>query len=152
MVRLHPDELRPLESVATHESALRPGSYGASVIFVGTMRDFNLDETVEAMFLEHYPGMTERELERIEDEVRERWNPVDILIAHRTGHVEVGQPIVVLAVWAEHRAPAFEACRSILEQLKQKAPFWKRERLTDGRQRWVEANTTDIRQHPLPGD
>jgi len=111
-------------------------AFGATASFVGTMRDFNQGDRVQAMWLEHYPGMTEKSLESIGREAVERWQLLDALIVHRVGHITPGEPIVLLAVWAAHRAEAFEACRYLIEELKTRAPFWKKETLDDG-ERWV---------------
>jgi molybdopterin synthase catalytic subunit len=114
--------------------------YGATAVFVGTMRDVNEAAAVHAMTLEHYPGMTERHLQRITEEAMGRWDIIDILILHRVGELCPGDPIVLIAVWSAHRAAAFEACRFLIEDLKSRAPFWKKERLDAGF-RWVEKNT-----------
>lgn len=114
---------------------------GATAVFVGTMRDFNEGDSVQGMFLEHYPGMTERQLEQLATDAVQKWPLDDVLIAHRVGHIAPSQPIVLVAVWSAHRAEAFEACRHIMEVLKHTAPFWKRETLADGSVRWVEKNT-----------
>lgn len=119
----------------------RSGEYGATGVFVGTMRDFNEGDAVAGMFLDHYPGMTERHLSRIVDEATARWAVLDALVVHRVGDIAPGEPIVLVAVWSAHRKDAFEASRFIMEELKSKAPFWKRERLPDGSDRWVEKNT-----------
>jgi molybdopterin synthase catalytic subunit len=113
---------------------------GATAVFVGTMRDVNEAAAVHAMTLEHYPGMTERHLQRITEEAMGRWDIIDILILHRVGELRPGDPIVLVAVWSAHRAAAFEACRFLIEDLKSRAPFWKKERLDAGF-RWVEKNT-----------
>lgn len=117
-----------------------PGAYGATAVFVGTMRDFNEGDPVRAMKLEHYAGMTERHLERIAGEAMKRWTIHDVLVIHRVGNLLPGDPIVLLAVWSAHRSAAFEACRFIMEDLKSRAPFWKKEQLPEG-ERWVEKNT-----------
>jgi molybdopterin synthase catalytic subunit len=114
------------------------GKYGATAVFVGTLRDLNQGRTVSAMMLEHYPGMTERELQRIETEARARWNVIDALTVHRVGEIARNDTIVVVAVWAAHRNDAFGACREIMEVLKTRAPFWKRES-TDSGTHWVVA-------------
>ena len=114
--------------------------FGATAVFVGTMRDFNEDEEVREMTLEHYPGMTERHLRSICEEAGEKWAVLDVLVIHRVGLVRPGDPIVLVAVWAAHRKEAYEANRYIMEDLKSKAPFWKKEQLTGG-ERWVEKNT-----------
>jgi molybdopterin synthase catalytic subunit len=104
------------------------------------MRDVNEAAAVHAMTLEHYPGMTERHLQRITEEAMGRWDIIDILVLHRVGELRPGDPIVLIAVWSAHRAAAFEACRFLIEDLKSRAPFWKKERLDTGF-RWVEKNT-----------
>lgn len=119
------------------------GKYGAVISFVGTMRDFNDDRAVQAMTLEHYPGMTEKHLREISAEAARRWDILDSLIIHRVGEVRPNDPIVLVAVWSAHRAPAFEACRYLIEELKTRAPFWKKERLHETA-RWVEHNTPVI--------
>lgn len=116
------------------------GKYGATVMFVGTMRDFNDGATVQGMTLEHYPRMTEKYLLKISEEARQRWDLLDTLILHRVGAILPNDPIVLVAVWSAHRAAAFEACRYLIEALKTQAPFWKQERVGDD-VRWVERNT-----------
>ena len=122
------------------ERTLLRGKSGASAVFIGSMRDFNEGDPVRAMTLEHYPGMTERHLEEICNNARERWDLLEILVIHRVGDLTPGDPIVLVAVWSAHRAAAFEASRFIMEDLKSRAPFWKKELLKDGH-RWVAENT-----------
>jgi molybdopterin synthase catalytic subunit len=117
------------------------GQYGATAVFVGTMRDFNDGRPVESMDLEHYPGMTDRHLESICAEAARRWAVLDCLVLHRAGRIEIGEAIVLVAVWSAHRGDAMDACRFIIEDLKARAPFWKKERAA-GDSRWVEHNTT----------
>jgi len=124
----------------TRTRAATLGSYGATGVFVGTMRDFNEGEQVARMELEHYPGMTEKALESIQAEARSQWAIIDALIVHRVGTVEPGDPIVLTAAWSSHRGDALDACRHIMEALKSRAPFWKRETVS-GSARWVESNT-----------
>ncbi len=116
------------------------GAFGATAVFVGTMRDFNEGDPVRGMTLEHYPGMTERHLEAICTETAARWTLLDLLVVHRVGDITPGESIVLVAVWSAHRAEAFEACRHLMEDLKSRAPFWKKEQLVDGT-RWVGRNT-----------
>ncbi len=143
-VEIHDTPFQPWERLQRYESGVvaqqHPGKYGASAVFVGTMRDFNEGDEVKGMTLEHYPGMTEKELERIIGEARERWQLLDELIIHRVGELLPNEPIVLVAVWSAHRKDAFEACRHIMEALKSRAPFWKKEQLDQGA-RWVEKNT-----------
>lgn len=116
------------------------GKYGATSVFVGTMRDFNEGDSVRTLWLEHYPGMTEAELARIVDETRERWPFMASLVIHRVGRVVPDETIVLVAVWSAHRAAALNATQEIIEALKHRAPFWKKESLAAG-ERWVEHNT-----------
>lgn len=116
------------------------GKYGATAVFIGSMRDFNENEDVHAMTLEHYPGMTERHLEEICTAAISRWGLLETLVIHRVGELRPADPIVLVAVWSAHRAAAFEASRHIMEDLKSRAPFWKKEVLDEGH-RWVASNT-----------
>lgn len=140
-VSLHTESFDPWTLLAGHQARLPSGRFGATAAFIGTMRDFNEGDEVRGMTLEHYPGMTEKHLEEIIAEARRRWPLDDCLIAHRVGAIDPGEPIVLTAVWSAHRKAAFEACRFLMEELKHRAPFWKREALADGRTRWVERNT-----------
>jgi molybdopterin synthase catalytic subunit len=115
---------------------------GAVCMFVGLVRDLNEGRPVMGMTLEHYPGMTERELERIEQEARARWPLSDSLIIHRYGRLEPGERIVLVAVASAHRDATFDACRFIIDCLKTRAPFWKAED-TEGGRRWVVARAED---------
>ena len=117
------------------------GKYGATAVFVGTMRDLNEDLAIKDMFLEHYPGMTEKYLEKISQELLIKHQLMDVLVVHRVGHIQPDESIVLVAVWSAHRKQAFEACRELMEDLKSKAPFWKKETLKTGEQHWVEHNT-----------
>ncbi len=116
------------------------GGYGATAVFIGSMRDFNEGDNVTAMTLEHYPGMTEKHLEKILHQAQQQWPLLDSLIIHRVGEVLPDDSIVLVAVWTAHRASAYDANRFIMEELKSNAPFWKKETLVDGT-RWVEKNT-----------
>lgn len=129
----------PWTEVAAYQAAHPElsGKYGGSTVFVGALRDFNQGAAVRAMTLEHYPAMTEKYLARITQTASERWSLVDALVLHRYGDLQPGDPIVLVAVWAARRAEAFAACRYIIDELKTRAPFWKRERTPTG-ERWVE--------------
>ena len=113
---------------------------GAIVTFTGTVRD--ADGTVTEMTLEHYPGMTEKELERIEKEAHTRWPLQASLIVHRTGTLAAGDNIVLVITASAHREAAFEAARFLMDYLKTNAPFWKRESGPTG-SKWVEAKAGD---------
>lgn len=129
----------PWQELSEYQRTLDCG-YGATAVFVGTMRDFNEGAAVRDMHLEHYPGMTEKHLAKIAQHAAHRWDIQEALIVHRVGEVSPVDTIVVVAVWAAHRAQAFEACRYLIEELKSEAPLWKKERLEQG-SRWVERNT-----------
>jgi molybdopterin synthase catalytic subunit len=115
---------------------------GAVASFVGLVRDMADTRQVRAMTLEHYPGMTERQLGRIESEARSRWPLLDALIVHRYGRLEAGEPIVLVAAASAHREAALQACAFLMDWLKTRAPFWKLEETADGDQ-WVAARESD---------
>jgi molybdopterin synthase catalytic subunit len=123
-------------------AGLRAGrsDIGAIVSFTGTVRDH--DGAVAKMTLEHYPGMTEAELARVEAEACARWPLQESLIVHRYGSLEPGDNIVLVVTASEHRDAAFEAARFLMDYLKTSAPFWKREDGPSGA-RWVEAEARD---------
>ena len=131
----------PFEELARYQAALPIGEYGATAMFVGTMRDFNEGDAVSSMVLEHYPAMTEQHLSALADQVVAKHELIDLLMLHRVGEIFPGEPIVLVAVWSTHRAQAFEACETMVEDLKSRAPFWKKETLALGESRWVEHNT-----------
>ncbi|MGB5718708.1 MAG: molybdenum cofactor biosynthesis protein MoaE [Gammaproteobacteria bacterium] len=113
------------------------GQAGAMVSFTGLVRDLNAGDTVTQMTLEHYPGMTEKALERIEQVANERWELTATLIIHRVGPLTPNDNIVFVAAASRHREQAFRACEYMIDTLKTEAPFWKKETLS-GRTRWVE--------------
>jgi molybdopterin synthase catalytic subunit len=115
---------------------------GAIAAFIGTVRGQAQNGGVSAMTLEHYPGMTEKELARIEAEAHARWPLLDSLIVHRTGRLLPGDNIVLVITLSAHRAAAFEAAQFLMDYLKTSAPFWKTEETGAGRQ-WVEARESD---------
>lgn len=123
------------------KSRLTDGQYGACAAFTGSMRDFNQGDDVVGMTLDHYPGMTEKQLEAIIEQASTQWNLLDSLILHRVGDITPGQDIVLTACWSAHRVDAFEACRFLMEELKTRATFWKKETLKNTDSRWVEKNT-----------
>ena len=115
---------------------------GAVASFVGLVRDANDGQAVRAMTLEHYPGMTEKALEDICAQAHARWDLIDTLVIHRVGPLHPGDRIVLVGVASAHRGEAFEACEFIMDYLKTRAPFWKREDTPEG-SRWVEARESD---------
>ncbi|MFX1733897.1 molybdopterin synthase catalytic subunit MoaE [Paraburkholderia sp. A1RI_3L] len=115
---------------------------GAVACFVGTVRDLNEGSGVEAMELEHYPGMTEKALADIVDAARDRWPGVDVLIVHRVGKLYPLDQIVLVATTSAHRGDAFASCEFVMDYLKTQAPFWKKEKTAAG-ERWVDARESD---------
>ena len=115
---------------------------GAVASFLGLVRAHNDGEQVSGLALEHYPGMTEKSLLAIEQEARTRWPLLDVLIIHRVGELALGDRIVLVGVSSAHRGAAFEACEFIMDYLKTRAPFWKREGTASG-SRWVDARDSD---------
>ena len=140
-VELRADSFDPYAELADYQrQSLRAGAHGATSCFIGSARDFNEGKSVEDLVLEHYPGMTDRYLERIVAQAMAQWPLLDVLVLHRYGKVALGDAIVLIGVWSAHRGAAFEACRFIIEELKHEAPFWKKEGVGQGAQ-WVASNT-----------
>ena len=132
-------------SVDTEYDALAEGtSAGAVVTFVGKVRDMNLGDNVTGLSLEHYPGMTEKALGEICDEAEQRWPLLKIRVIHRVGDLNIGDQIVFVGVSSAHRGAAFEACEFVMDYLKTKAPFWKKERTTEST-RWVDSRDSDAK-------
>ncbi|MGN6231699.1 MAG: molybdopterin synthase catalytic subunit MoaE [Trinickia sp.] len=115
---------------------------GAVVAFVGTVRDLSDGDSVAAMELEHYPGMTEKALEAIVEEAKRRWPGSELLIVHRVGKFFPRDQIVLAAATSAHRHDAFDACSFVMDYLKTQAPFWKKETTPNGA-RWVDARVSD---------
>lgn len=118
---------------------------GAVVFFVGRVRDLNEGDDVTEMFLEHYPGMTEKSLAEIAEQARERWPLNRIRIVHRVGSLLPADQIVFVGVSSPHRGASFDGARFIMDFLKTRAPFWKKESTPDG-ERWVDAKQSDAEQ------
>ncbi|MBF0255073.1 MAG: molybdenum cofactor biosynthesis protein MoaE [Gammaproteobacteria bacterium] len=116
---------------------------GAVVSFLGLMRDLNQGEAIQRMSLEHYPGMTEKALAQIIAEARQLWPITAVRLIHRVGELEPEEPIVLVLVASEHRGEAFRACEFLIDYLKTRAPFWKREINTQGQAHWVEGRQSD---------
>ena len=128
--------------VGEESRALQADTVGGIALFVGTVRGVRSDDGVTALTLEHYPGMTESELERIEAEARRRWPLEGVTIIHRVGRLLPGEQIVMVAAASAHRQAAFDAAQFIMDFLKTDAPFWKAEE-RDGKTSWVEAKQSD---------
>ena len=117
-------------------------SIGAVASFIGLVRDRNDGDAISGMTLEHYPGMTEKALAGIVAEAKQRWDIIDAMVIHRVGELKPLDQIVLVVVAGAHRGAAFAACEFIMDYLKTRAPFWKKERTGQGA-RWVEARTSD---------
>lgn len=132
-------------SVAQEYEALSSGTdAGAVVTFIGKVRDMNLGDHVTGLHLEHYPGMTEKSLNEICDEAKSRWSLLQLRLIHRIGDLDIGDQVVFVGVSSAHRSASFEACEFVMDYLKTKAPFWKKERTTDGT-RWIDSRDSDAK-------
>ncbi|CAA9891203.1 Molybdopterin synthase subunit MoaE [Candidatus Methylobacter favarea] len=142
-VKICADSFEPWQEVQQYRNSAKKmaGKSGATAIFIGMMRDVNEGDAVKGMMLEHYPGMTEKHLEKIIAQAQQQWQILDALVVHRTGTVLPDEPIVLVAVWAVHRGDAYDANRYIMEALKSTAPFWKKELLKSDAERWLKKNT-----------
>jgi molybdopterin synthase catalytic subunit len=137
-VRVQHEDFEP----GTEIARLQREDAGAIVSFVGVVRGESHGEKLVSMTLEHFPGMTERELERIAKEARSRWSLQGVSVVHRVGELKPGERIVLVVTAAAHRRAAFEAAEFLIDYLKTRAPFWKRELRASG-EHWVEARGSD---------
>ena len=138
-------QTEPFDTAAEIEKLRRDDpTIGAIVTFLGLTRDSNEGRRVSSMTLEHYAGMTEKALAKILDEAQTRWQLQGIRVVHRTGELRPQDPIVLVAVASAHRGEAFQACEFVIDYLKTRAPFWKKEQTPEGG-RWVEARHSDNR-------
>lgn len=130
--------------ISTEIAAMRQGNpkIGAIASFVGVVRDVNEGDSVSTMSLEHYPGMTEKSIAAIIGEASGRWEVLDALVIHRVGTLRPTDQIVLVIVASTHRGDAFAACEFIMDYLKTRAPFWKKE-ITPQGGRWVDARVAD---------
>lgn len=127
----------------TEQVRAEDASNGAIVTFTGIVRELSDKEGLLAMYLEHYPGMTEKALEKIATQARERWPLGNVVIVHRIGELALNDNIVFVGVGSAHRVAAFAAAQFIMDYLKRDAPFWKKEITAEG-ETWVEAKSTDL--------
>ena len=139
-VRVQSEDFDAGAAIAHLRSADRGA--GAIAAFIGTVRDVNDAATVTGLTLEHYPGMTEQALADIVGEARRRFTILDALVVHRVGALRPGDQIVLVVITSAHRGMAFDACEYVMDMLKTRAPFWKKERTPQG-DRWVEARASD---------
>lgn len=137
------EAFNPWQAIQDYQAALPSAAakFGATSIFIGTMRDYNEGVGVQSMTLDYYPGMTEKQLGKILGDAGRQWEIIDAYVVHRVGEIRPDEAIVLVAVWSAHRGDAFDACRFIMEALKSTAPFWKKEVSDTGQTRWVEKNT-----------
>lgn len=133
----------PIEIQAELEPIMRNPKVGAVVNFVGVVRQSGDLDDVVALDLEHYPGMTEQTLWTLIEEAAARWQVEAVKIVHRVGRIALGNPVVLVAVAAPHRASAFDACEFLMDFLKTHAPFWKKEIQRSGASEWVETKIGD---------
>jgi molybdopterin synthase catalytic subunit len=142
-IKIFQEPFDPWQEIQAHQQSAKElaGRFGATNVFIGTMRNFNDGDDVLGMTLEYYPGMTEKQLEKIVAEAMQQWPVIDALVVHRVGDILPNEPIVLVAVWTSHRGASFDASRYIIEALKSRAPFWKKELLKSQAERWLEKNT-----------
>lgn len=119
------------------------GKAGALVTFTGYVRDYAPDQATQSLFLEHYPGMCEREITEICETASSRWDVAEVMAVHRHGELHLKDQIVFVAVASAHRGQAFQACEYVIDALKTRAPFWKRETLAGGEKFWVQQCEAD---------
>lgn len=119
------------------------GTAGAIVSFTGYVRDYAQGASTQSLFLEHYPGMCEREIETLCTDAQARWDVQGCLVVHRVGELRNSEQIVFVAAASAHRGDAFRACEYIIDALKTRAPFWKRETLASGERFWVQQKDSD---------
>lgn len=143
MIKIVASEFNPFVEVQSYQKQQHAlaGKYGATNLFIGTMRDFNEGDSVKGMNLEYYPGMTEKQLALVVAEAEKQWSLLGSLVIHRVGDVYPDDVLVLVAIWSVHRGDAFDASRYIMEQLKSSVPFWKKEILADDNSRWIDKNT-----------
>lgn len=127
---------QPIDSTAVTES-VRSNNAGAVVLFLGTVREFTGEAQTSSLEYEAYPQMAVQGMQQLDHEARERWGLVNVSIVHRTGHLELGEIAVAVAVSSAHRAAAFEAGQWLLDTLKQRVPIWKKELYSNGQTEWV---------------
>ena len=122
---------------------LQVSGVGGVSVFVGVVRDINENAAVSGLFLEHYPGMTEKQIAKIIDEAGSRWDIKAATVIHRVGQLEPSDEIVFVGAASAHRGEAFDACEYIIDYLKTRATFWKKESVTEG-DRWLETRDSDV--------
>lgn len=132
----------PFDQNAIYHWLSQHHSVGATTLFVGKVREMNLGDSVSGLYLEHYPAMTKKALQEIVDEARKRWELQRIAVIHRIGQLHTGDEIVLVGVSSAHRGDAYHANEFIMDYLKTRAPFWKRETTNTG-ERWIDGRESD---------
>ncbi|PJG86397.1 molybdopterin synthase catalytic subunit MoaE [Conservatibacter flavescens] len=132
----------PFDQQLEYQWLSAPHAVGATVIFVGKVRDVNLGDSVSSLYLEHYPAMTEKALADIVEQAQARWDIQRVSIIHRVGLLQTGDEIVLVGVSSAHRGDAYHANEFIMDYLKTRAPFWKKEQTQHG-ERWIEGRESD---------
>jgi molybdopterin synthase catalytic subunit len=131
---------KPIDHAAVAER-VRRHDCGGVVLFLGTVRDMTDGRRTTALEYQAYPGMAEKKMAALEQEVRQRWPVGDMVLVHRLGRLELGEVSVAVAVSCPHRAEAFDACRFAIDRLKEIVPIWKQENWADGTNEWVHTET-----------
>ncbi|MEX0941631.1 MAG: molybdopterin synthase catalytic subunit MoaE [Pseudomonadales bacterium] len=126
-----------------HWLAIQSQETGGIATFLGVVRDINEGDPIASLYLEHYPGMTEKQIEEIIKEANDRWDVIAASVIHRIGRLEPGEQIVFVGVASRHRGEAFDACEFIIDYLKTRATFWKKEQTPAG-ERWLETRDSDL--------
>ena len=144
MIRIQQEDFSVTDACAQLR-AKDPRGTGAICTFTGLVRDFGDGTDLDAIHLEHYPGMTEKRLAQIVETARARWQLIDCIVIHRVGTLRISEQIVFVGVSSAHRADAFAACEFIMDYLKKDAPFWKKE-LGQSGTHWVEAKDSDTQR------
>ncbi len=141
-VKITDQAFDPFAVLADAHAVVNRKSFGACASFIGMVRDHETSPPITSLALEHYPGMAEREITKVCQNAAQRWSVGHIEVWHRVGRLQLMDSIVVVGVWAAHRAEAFDACRAVISYLKDNAPIWKHEE-SDHESRWVDKNTRD---------
>lgn len=141
MIEVRDTPFSPTEALKTYELNTQTG---ALVSFLGTVRGREGEAQIDGLYLEHYPGVTERSIEKIVSEAKARWSIFDPLVIHRVGRLSPGDPIVLVAVSAAHRRDAFEAADFVMDYLKTEALFWKKE-IRGAEETWIEPRADDYK-------
>ena len=126
----------------TVTESVRSNSAGAVVLFMGTVREFTGDVQTSSLHYDVYPQMATQSMQQLEQEARERWGLVDVAMVHRTGHLDLGEIAVAVAVSAGHRKEAFEAGRWLIDTLKEQVPIWKKEHYAGGETEWIHGENS----------